>query len=139
MLVCVCVCVSGLHRWAAALPALLQSVCAEHTGLSESTNYRLSFPQTGTSAQVNLPSCHTHTRKVKSVSADVTHVYQVSVRTVLCGRDRRCGTSNVPHGKKRSRHTLHIAFQLTSVVDRWVLQVCGAVCVIGSVISVFRV
>lgn len=54
----VCVCVSGLHRWAAALPALLQSVCAEHTGLSESANYRLSFPQTGASAQVNLPSSH---------------------------------------------------------------------------------
>ncbi len=47
-------CVSGLHRWAAALPALLQSVCAEHAGLSQSSNYRLSFPQTGASAQVNL-------------------------------------------------------------------------------------
>lgn len=78
------------------------------------------------------------------------HVYQVSVRTVLCGWNRRCGTSNVPHGKKRCRRTLHIllsdtvalrscCFQLRSVVDRWVLQVCGAVCVIGSVMSVFRV
>lgn len=63
-----CVCVSGLHRWAAALPALLQSVCAEHTGLSEPTNYRLSFPQTGTSAQVNLPSCHTHKKSKISFS-----------------------------------------------------------------------
>lgn len=114
-----CVCVAGVYWRAAALSALLQSVCVEHANFSESANHRLSLPQTGQTAQVYI-SQRVEFFTFADVLADVQSmsvVDQVSVRTVLCGWSRWCGTSNFPRSKKcfiarLKYHTSHLRYPL---------------------------
>lgn len=58
-------------------------------------------------------------------------VYQVSIRTVLCGWNRRCGTSNIPHGKKHSHSSVrHNSFEV-EFEDVASAQCCRQVAVAG--------